>query len=334
MTTETRQITLVDLPTLRRLSSQGVILDSEIRVLQEDYGAYSAFLSSKLFNRGTYTLVSRSASQEVVGQFRYRTEDVNAHLVYLAPLLENSQDAHGLGLHLLDGMAKEAGKLGAHALVAEVDAHSPLFELLRGARFACYMRQVIWRHDPVHARVLVPLTEECGNDQIGIMSLICHTISPLQQAVTAPPNDMQGFVYRHEGHVEAYIAMREGKQGVYLLPYIHPKLLPQASAIVETAVAYVAKSTKLPIYVNVRSYQAWLSDALSDMGFTPYAEQALMVRHIALGVRPNGFARVAVQGNLETANVAPPYWSVVQHDDEERPNRLVWKNESQMTSTF
>mgnify|MGYP005845703339 CR=1 FL=1 len=313
MNTETRSITLVDLPTLRRLSGHGVVLDSDMSVTQETYAAHSASLVSMLLNRGMYTLLARNAHDELIGQFRYRQDDLNAHMVYLAP--EGVNDTSVI-LHLLDAMTREAGKLGAHALIAEVNAESALFEALRTARFACYMRQTLWRHDPVHAQETVPLTEESGNDQIGIMSLICHTIPTLQQAVTAPTPDMQGLVYRRDGHVEAYIAYSEGKQGVYLLPFIHPDVLPQARDILTSAVAKIARSSRVPITVNVRSYQAWLGDVLRDMNFAPIAEQAVMVRHIAAIVRYAPLRRL--QGKLETAvNVAPPSWSSARPYDED-----------------
>jgi len=317
MTTETRPITLVDLPVLRRLSGHGVVLDSDIGITQDAYETSSAYWTSILFNRGTYTLLARSPQEQLMGQFRYRPEDVNAHLLYLAPDLDHLAD-DGILLHMLDAMAKEAGKHGAHALIAEVNTDDRLFEMMRQARFACYMRQTLWRHDPVHAQEQVPLTEECGNDQIGIMSLICHTIPTLQQSVTTPSSEMQGLVYRREGHVEAYIAYSEGKSGVYVLPFIHPNMMPKARDILTSAIARMARASKVPIFVNVRSYQGWLGDVMRDMNFTPFAEQAVMVRHIAAGVRLANFARTKMQGNLETAkHAAPPFWSPVQPYDED-----------------
>src|SRR5262245_49066693 len=175
---DTRAITLVDIPLLRRLTGSSVILDSETGLTRDARGAASALLSGIVFPRGVYTLVARSETQQVIGQFRYRQDDVNAHIVYLAPgLEEDGEDT--VWLHILDAMAREAGKYGAHSLVAEVEPETKLFETLRSARFATYARQTIWRHEPVKLdrdNQSLLIKPESSHDQIGIMSLICSTI--------------------------------------------------------------------------------------------------------------------------------------------------------------
>jgi hypothetical protein len=314
-TTESRAITLTDLPLLRRLSGRGILLDTELSLTQDTHGVPSSHLSSLLFNRGVYTFVARDESQQVLGQFRYKPDDVNAHILYLAPALDEVSD-DSVWLAILDAMTREAGKMGAHTLIGEVDTQSRLYETLRQARFACYVRQTIWHHAPSHARQRVTLSEETSNDQIGIMSLICHTIPTLQQGVATPNNDCNGLVYRHNGQVEAYIAYSEGKNGVYLIPYIHPDIARFASDILESAVAHIG--SQLPIYVCVRSYQAWLNDAVCNMNFQPVTEQAIMVRQIAAGVRHVAFTRSKINGKLEPAHrVTPPYWSSARPPDEE-----------------
>lgn len=313
--TITRTLTLADIPFIGRDSHNGIVLNSELAMTQ-DIHPRSAYLSSLLLGRGVYTLLARKNEQQVIGQLRYRAEDLNAQVFFITP----SQDEVGsneLFLHLLDGMAREMGKHGAHALLAEVDTQSALFETMRQARFATYVRQTVWRHDPVQAQHILPLTEEESSDQIGIMSLICHTIPTLQQPYVTPNPDMQGLVYRHNGHVEAYIAYSEGKHGVYVLPYIHPDMLGQARNILESALARIARTSKLPSYICIRSYQVWLEDAVRELNYDLMTEQAIMVRHIAVGVRQAPFARSKIQGKLEIANNAPPYWSTARPLDED-----------------
>jgi hypothetical protein len=314
-TTESRAITLTDLPLLRRLSGRGIVLDAETSATQDTHGVPASHLSSLLFNRGIYTYLARGDHFEAVGQFRYKADDVNAHILALAPGLDEVPEQ--AWLVLLDRMAREAGKLGAHSLIAEVDARHRLFETFRQARFACYVRQTIWRHDPVNARSLVPLAEETGNDQIGIMSLICHTVPTLQQAVAAPGSESQGLVYRANHQVEAYFALSEGRSGVYIVPYIHPDVQPYAADILESAVARASAASRLPVYVCVRSYQAWMDTTLHRLSFIPVVEQAVMVRQIAAGVRHIAFTRGRLNGKLEPAHrVTPPYWSAYPLDED------------------
>ena len=315
-TIESRAVTITDLPMLRRLSGRGVVLDTEIGFTQDTHGIPTSHISSLIFNRGIYSYVSRAEQYEVLGQFRYKSDDVNAHILYLAPTDEDISD--GLWATLLDSMAREAGKLGSHSLIAEVDCHSRLFEMMRQTRFACYMRQTIWRHDPVQATAILPLTDETSNDQIGIMSLICHTIPTLQQAVATPTMEGQGFVYRVEQQVEAYIAWSEGKNGVYIVPFIHPDIARKGADIIESAIARISAASKVPVFVAVRSYQGWLDEAMVKLNFTPVVEQAVMVRQIAVGVRHVAFTRGKLNGKLEPAHrVTPPYWSSAQPLEED-----------------
>jgi len=44
--------------------------------------------------------------------------------------------------------------------------------------------------------------------------------------------------------------------------------------------------------VSVRGYQGWLENAMLDLGFTPWLEQAVMVKHLTAGIRQTSFASV------------------------------------------
>lgn len=189
-TTDTRTMTLVDLPLIRRLTAQGTILDTEIGLTRNVRGANGSLFTNLLFPRGTYTLVAHSDEQPVIGQIRYRPDDINAHIVYLAPTLEKweADIDHTVWLHILDAMTREAGKHGAHSLIAEVETSSPLFELLRTARFSTYARQVIWQSPiaPDNLTTTITLTEENRDDQLGITALITNTVPTMIQQVAIP----------------------------------------------------------------------------------------------------------------------------------------------------
>lgn len=327
MTTDTRIISFVDIPLVRRLTSNGTVLDSEMGLTRDARGPNSLLLSSLLFPRGFYTLVARSDNQPVIGQFRYRPDDTAAHIVYLAPSLDESHE-DTVWLHILDAMAAEAGKHGAHSLVAEVEPTSALFETMRTAGFAVYARQKIWRHNPVQLDAddrTVELTEETDHDQVGISSLIAKIMPPILQPVAAPHTEMEGLVYRKQDRVEAYIGISEGKHGVYLLPFMHPDVMSEAADIIATAVAHTERADKVPVYVCVRSYQDWLDDVMLDLNFEAWIEQAVMVKQIAAGIRHPNFTRFALQSsNIKVstnvkvhAEKIPPYWSLTVDDNQE-----------------
>lgn len=304
---ETRTITLVDFPLVRRLSEKGTVLNSELGLTGEVLNPNTALLTSLLLpQRGLHTLVTRSETQQVVGQFRERGDDPNAHIVYIAPHLEEDMDDTAW-LAILDGMAREAGKYGVHALIAEVEESSLLFETMRVANFSVYARQEIWRRTPGQTTSpvsTVELTEETESDAVSLYALFCNTVPSLMQSVAAPPPDVQGLVYRKSDRIEGYIAVSEGKQGVYIIPYLHPDIYQDAPAVIEAAINHTHRAHKVPVYVCVRRYQDWLHGALAELQFERWMQQALMVKHIAAGVRHPNFSWAHRRG--EAARIAPP----------------------------
>ncbi|MEZ4668704.1 MAG: hypothetical protein R3E39_12400 [Anaerolineae bacterium] len=69
-----------------------------------------------------------------------------------------------------------------------------------------------------------------------------------------------------------------------MTPHLHPDVFSEAPDIIAAAVAQVARRSKVPVYLRVRRYQDWLDSALGS-GFEICARQAVMVKHIAAGVR-------------------------------------------------
>jgi hypothetical protein len=299
---------LVDLPLIRRLAEKGTILDSELRCTRDVTDPQSVLLASILPQRSLYTLVGRTGRQRIVGQFRLRSDDRIAQIVYIAPEL-GEQRRDTAWLHLVDAMAAEAGKRGVHMLTAEVDEDSPLFVTMRTAGFAVYARQELWRREasplpPVEAVEL----EEGKEDDLGAIHALYSTIVPrLVQPVAAPPDEATGYVYRREGRVQGFVVVSMGKTGAFIMPMLHPDILYRdAKSILAGVLAKIGRADRLPVTVCVRRYQDWLEDALTELGFVSCQPQALMVRHIAAGVRQAAFAPLEQSLEAIPAAVRPP----------------------------
>lgn len=286
---------LGDLPMLRRLVERGAVLDSEMLYTREFDPSSTALLQSILLpQRSLYTLVARGQPQPVFGQFRMRAHDHLAQLVLLAPLEAEAED--GVWLGLLDAITYEAGRRGAQMLTAEVDEMSPLFPLMRQAGFAVYARQEIWRWsgELPGGSARAPkgeLAGETDEDTLDIQLLYSSIVPRLVQPIAVPSRESSGLVYRKDGRVQAYIAVSSGRSGTYLMPFMHPDVLgSEAAAVLLAVIAHVAESENLPVYVCVRRYQDWLGDSLRDLGFETLTQQAVLVRHIAAGVRTASFS--------------------------------------------
>jgi hypothetical protein len=163
--------------------------------------------------------------------------------------------------------------------------------------------------------VPAPLTEETEADAGDIQLLYSNLVPRLVQPVVGPPPDSRGFVYRSaaprpnrpEGCVQGYVAVSEGRSGIYLLPYLHPDVLfSEASSIIAGVLARIPRADRVPVYVCVRRYQDWLEEMLIDLGFAAGKQQAVMVRHIAAGVRQAQFAPLAQTLDMIPSPIRPP----------------------------
>ena len=309
---QTRAVSLVDLPLVYRLADDGMILDSEIAYTRSQNGPYGASISHIILpQRSVHTLISRYDKEAVIGQFRLKSHDHLATVITIAPSFVDETLDDTMWLHALDAMAAAAGKRGAHMLSAEIDEQSPLFTVMRRTGFAVYARQEIWRREPDQPfpEQIAPatLSEETDADALDIQLLYSNIVPRLVQPIAVPSSDSEGLVYRHEHRVQGYIAVSEGKYGIYLMPFLHPDILfSEASALIAGAIARTAKADRLPVYVCVRRYQDWLEDGLTVLGFRPISQQAVMVRHIAAGVRHAVFAPVARSLEAISSPVHPP----------------------------
>lgn len=310
--TQTRSVMLVDLPLVRRVWDKGVLLDSELAYARAAGGPQGAILSSIILpQRNIHTLISKCDKQSVIGQFRLKPDDQLAQIVTIAPTLEEETEDNTVWLHAIDAMTTAAGKRGAHMITAEIDERSAMFTTLRRAGFAVYARQEIWRREPGQplptAIAPASLTEETDADAMDIQLLYSNIVPRLVQPFAVPSSDSEGLVYRQGGRVQGYIALSEGKYGIYIMPFLHPDILfSEASAIIAGAITHAAKAEKLPVYVCVRRFQDWLEDGLAVLGFEPISQQAVMVRHIAAGVRHPVFAPIAHTLEVIPNTVRPP----------------------------
>jgi hypothetical protein len=310
--TQTRSVMLVDLPLVRRVWDKGILLDSELAYARAAGGPQSAILSSIILpQKNLHTLISKCDKQSVIAQFRMKPDDQLAQIVTIAPTLEEETEDNTVWLHAIDAMTTAAGKRGAHMITAEIDERSAMFTTLRRAGFAVYARQEIWRREPGHplppAISPAALTEETDADAMDIQLLYSNIVPRLVQPFAVPSSDSEGLVYRQGGRVQGYIALSDGKYGIYIMPFLHPDILfSEASAIIAGAIAHSAKAEKLPVYVCVRRFQDWLEDGLAVLGFAPISQQAVMVRHIAAGVRHPVFAPIAHTLEVIPNTVRPP----------------------------
>lgn len=284
---EVRPLSPIDLPLLHRLNTVTEIvgLDTLTMLTRGIHPLESAVKSAvSLMDSGAQTIVLREGDTAFFGQFRHRIGEAAAHIVFVAPDL-NQYGNDERWLRLLEGMISAAGRRSAHTLKAEISEGDDAFTVLQQAGFAVYARQEIWRRDPAPTaapafNLVRPATDL---DTIALNALYAGVVPRLVRMADAPPESKPStLVYDDRGgRVTGAITTTEGKNGIYLTAVFDPAICAhRAPEIIESALARLPRAAKLPVYVCVRRYQDWLSTALEASGFAPLISQAVMVRHI------------------------------------------------------
>lgn len=306
MTPAPRPISPLDLPLVRRLITDRLALDMCTALTRGLPSLEDTLLSAvPLADLGVPTLVLRNGDENYVGQFRLRADRNVAHLTFLAPDPTGGDPRDWAAL--LEGIAVETGKRGAHLINAELDQTHPIFRAFRLAGFVVYSRQVIMRRLPGIASHGDPhlLRHAEERDAIAISVLQNNTVPRLLQQAEEPQPapDCQGYVHERDGQLAAYLAVSEGKSGVVIKPYFHPEAYDQASAIVLSALEHIARTAHVPVYCYARAYQDWLRGVLEQVEFESWAHQALMVKHTVVRV---GRTQPVTLPELDTNRLTPP----------------------------
>jgi hypothetical protein len=277
-----RTFGLQDIVSLFRYRSQVMSLDS---VWQATHGAPLGPLSIlEHLNPGRGGFIGVTDGEDdapsLLGQVHLDQGSSTAHLGYIMPA--EAVDSAALN-DLLDGLAKQAGCMGALSLLAEVEEDSPVFMRLRRSGFSVYGWQRIWRlpfdTDPAEC---LGRWEDCRLvDSIAVRSLYHSLVPPLvQRADPLPPNLLHGLIYREGGEVMGYMDASYGPHGICLRPLVHPAAEDVAGLLARLPFCYPPLLGR-PVCLVVRSYQAWLEATLEQLGAEVAPRQALMVNHLA-----------------------------------------------------
>lgn len=284
-----RSLDLLDLPTLYRYRGDVVNLDS-VRLLTRGnpLGAMGvmAYVNPR---RHIYSAISTDDSAIVLGGIIHTHGETFAKLLYLTP---DSQMSHPALPALIENLSAEAGKWGAFHVLAEVDETSEAFVPLRAAGFSVYAWQRMWDVSALNAGN--PATRWLRMESINlpaIQNLYHQIVPPLLQPVEPMPRRAVGLIC-NEG-ASCYVSASSGMAGIVLTPLIHPETRDVGTKLI-SLVHHLPNRGGRPVYLCVRSYQAWLEPALEDLGAQVGERQAVMVKHLTRLVK-EGQAVKAVQ---------------------------------------
>lgn len=254
---------------------------------------------------GSYTCITSNGKPPLIGHVQYTAGSRSARLIFLMP--EDGLAQPEL-VHLVERLATQAGEWGAFHLLAEVEENSCALEGLRRSGFLVYAWQRIWQFSAAaanskHDRSL--WQPAASIDEIGIRSLYQSLVPPLvQSAEPLTTRRLSGWVYRQDGEILAYVEGIYGSHGIYLLPLIHPAV-ENVSQVLTNLLAHQQNWFGRPIYMTIRSYQAWLETVVRDLECQIGPRQALMVKHLVLHQRAFQSNRHSVLEKYATETTAP-----------------------------
>lgn len=281
-----------DLPLLHRVRDRGLCLDSQLAYTRGPNVLQYALLDMLSPGRTAHTFVLHLAGQASIGQVLLPSGRNGAHIAFVSPAEVLEDNA---GAEMLEAMARAAAERGAHNLIAEVDEHSPGFESLRRFGFAIYSRQRIWRlipgDNPPSANGAPPddslpmWRAEAPADELAVASLYSNLVPALVQQVEPPPERHgRGLVHWRQGELLGYLGIDGGPRGVWVQPYFHPAA-EDADRLLASFMGDLQDRRQRPLYMCVRSYQSWMTAPLQDLGFEALADQAVMVKRLAISIR-------------------------------------------------
>jgi hypothetical protein len=275
-----RPLAILDLPYLYSFRDQAVGLDSARTLTRGNpLGAVGLFAYVNPA-RHIHSAIINGGEEPVLAGIIHSRNETFAKLLYIAP---TSQLHHPDLPELIENLAAQAGAWGAFHVLAEVDEASEVFVALRRAGFSVYAWQRMW-----------DVSDVTGTDQTcdwvrvkpihipAVQSLYHQIVPPLLQPVEPQPKAPIGWMCNEA--VKCYVNVTHGVYGIVLTPLIHPEAT-NVGAKLACLIGNLPDRRNRPVYVCVRSYQAWLEPVLADLGARGGDRQAVMVKHLARMVK-------------------------------------------------
>jgi hypothetical protein len=266
----------------------------------------------------SFTAVVESSDTDtcLISQILHKAGERSARLNFL--VTENANNLKEV-IDLWDYLNGKAGEMGALNVLAEVSESSPVFESLRKAGFSPYGWEAAWKLPKK-----ITLNIESGHewtiaiptDEPQLRSLYQSLVPPIVQAAEAFSNGgTRRLVYRENDEIVAFVESSTGPNGLYLRPLIHPAVV-DINTLLNSLISQFTDIGQ-PVYLQVRSYQAWLLNTLEIIGGESSNHFTLLVKHLAV-LQRNGV--IITNGKLVNKRQAEPTAPMVSHlsmDDEQ-----------------
>jgi hypothetical protein len=281
-----RPLALLDLPYLHSFRDEAVGLDATRALTRGNPLGAVGLLSYINPSRHVYSVIANGEEMSVLGGITHARDEIFAKLYYIAP---SSQLDHPDLPELIENLIEQAGIWGAFHVLAEVDETNNAFVSLRKSGFSVYAWQRMWDVSAVtESNPGMAWTRVKSVHLPSLQSLYHQIVPPLLHPVEPQPKTSGGWMC-NEG-AKCYTSTAYGSHGIVLTPLIHPEatdVSEKLSALIST----LPDRHNRPVYICVRSYQAWLEPVLADLGARSGQRHAVMVKHLVHMAKDAAHAR-------------------------------------------
>lgn len=279
-----RPLAIFDLPYLYGFRDQAIGLDTARSLTRGNPLGAVGLMAYVNPSRHIYSAITNGTDDSVLGGIIHSKDDPFAKLLYLAP---SSQLNNPELPELIDNLALQAGSWGAFHVLAEVDETSDAFVPLRKAGFSVYAWQRMWDVSQLAENGSGRRSDSMdGAKWMRVKSVNVHSVQNLYHQIVPPllhpiePQPDAGLGWMCNEGAKCYVGASQGVYGIVLSPLIHPEAT-DVSEKLASLIAHLPDRRNRPVYICVRSYQAWLEPVLADLGAQGADRQAVMVKHLA-----------------------------------------------------
>jgi len=304
-----RSLDILDLPLIARYRNDTLTLDST-RALTRGHPLGAAGLLAYVNPaRHMYAAVANGNEASLIGGVIHTRGETYAKLLYLAPA---SRLDHAALPGLVEHLVEQAGGWGAFHVIAELDETSDAFPALRQVGFSVYAWQRMWDVSELKgdSNASKGWTRARSVNRPALQSLHHQIVPQLMHPVEPLSKNARGLIC--DGDVKCYVSLASGAQGIVITPLIHPEAT-NVDMKLSSLLNCIPDRRGRPVYLCVRSYQAWLEPALEDLGARSASRQAVMVKHLARLIRDEQTAPAVPSG----VSVQPSRVSRLQLEDNE-----------------
>ncbi len=281
-----RPLALLDLPYLYGFREEAIGLDTARTLTRGNPLGAVGLMAYVNPARHIYSAIANGEKDSVFGGIIHSQGETFAKILYLAP---SSQLGHPELPELIENLTAQAGEWEAFHVIAEVDETSDAFVPLRRAGFSVYAWQRMWDVSEIAESNSGLAWKRVQSVHLSAVQSLYHQIvPPLLQPIEPQPRNAVGWMC-NEGP-KCHISISQGVYGIVLTPLIHPEAT-DVSAKLTALIGNLPDRRNRPVYVCVRSYQAWLEPVLADLGAKSGPRQAVMVKHLVRMVKDAALAR-------------------------------------------